>query len=187
MLSTPLELAKCSRLSRAFPGAPERIGSNGGAFRMLRDLTIRIVKFSSYWGLCTGLQETVRQVGSYHQPKQTPRVAETSAHLCGRLDATFSHQWFFGPQPQGSSSIILLFGTGHKICYIKLITISKFLLYLYIQWYWENGDGLCNRKYYIQADPVVDTHHLIIQNTHLSFPALHLMALAEPHSFAQFL
>jgi len=46
MLPGPLELIKVlSDSSRAFSGAPESTWSYGGALRMLRDLTYRIVKF----------------------------------------------------------------------------------------------------------------------------------------------
>jgi hypothetical protein len=55
----PLELCKMlSDCARAFSSSPESTCSNGGAFRMLQDLTIRIVKFWSYGDLCAGLRET---------------------------------------------------------------------------------------------------------------------------------
>ena len=58
---TPLELSKVlSDSARAFSGAPERTCSYGGAFRMLRDLTYRIVQFWSSWDLCAYLRETLR-------------------------------------------------------------------------------------------------------------------------------
>jgi len=45
---TPLEVSKVlSDSARAFSGAPESTCSYGGAFRMQRDLTYRIVKFWS--------------------------------------------------------------------------------------------------------------------------------------------
>jgi len=44
--------------ARAFSDAPERTCSYGGAFRTLRDLTIRIVKFWSSWDRCAALRET---------------------------------------------------------------------------------------------------------------------------------
>jgi len=56
---TPLELSKVLwDCARAFSSAPESTWSYGGAFRMLRDLTYRIVKFWSSWNPCTALQET---------------------------------------------------------------------------------------------------------------------------------
>jgi len=58
--------------ARAFSCAPESTCSYGGAFRMLRDLTCRIVKFWSCWELCADLRETSRAV-------------ETAAQLCGRF------------------------------------------------------------------------------------------------------
>jgi len=67
---TPLELSKVlSDSVRALSGAPESTCSYGGAFRMLRDLTYRIVKFWNSWGLWADLQET-------------SRAAETTAQLC---------------------------------------------------------------------------------------------------------
>jgi len=44
--------------ARAFSYAPERTCSYGGAFRTLRDFTIRIVKFWSSWDRCAALRET---------------------------------------------------------------------------------------------------------------------------------
>ena len=59
---TPLELRKAlSDSARAFSGAPESTCSSGGAFRMLRDLTYRIVKFGSSWDLCEDLREASRE------------------------------------------------------------------------------------------------------------------------------
>ena len=43
---------------RAVAGAPERTCSYGGAFRMQRDLTYRIVKFWSSWDVWADLRET---------------------------------------------------------------------------------------------------------------------------------
>jgi len=93
---TPLELSKVlSDSAREFSGAPGSTCSYGGAFRMLQDLTYRIVKFWSSSDLYAELRETSRE-------------AETAAQLCGRLqeqprprrsfrgrlDAVFSRQWF---------------------------------------------------------------------------------------------
>ena len=70
---TPLELSNVlSDSARAFSGAPESTCSYGGAFRMLQDLTYRIVKFWSSWDVCTDLWETSRAAG-------------TAVQLCGRL------------------------------------------------------------------------------------------------------
>ena len=44
--------------ARAFSDAPESSCSYGGAFRTLRDLTIRVVKFWSSWDRCAALRET---------------------------------------------------------------------------------------------------------------------------------
>jgi len=60
----PLELRKVLWDStREFSGAPSKI-----------------VKFSSCWDICEGLQET-------------SRASETSVQLCGRLDAVFLQRW----------------------------------------------------------------------------------------------
>ena len=94
-----LELSKVlSDSTRAFSCAPESTCSNGGAFRMLQDLTYRIVKFWSSWNLFAGLRETSRAAG-------------TAVQLCGRLGARFSPQWLFGlhNQPYGISSITFVF------------------------------------------------------------------------------
>jgi len=70
---TPLELSTVlSDSAKAFSGAPESICSYGGAFKMLRYLTYRIVKFCISWGLCTDLWETSRE-------------AETAVQNCGIL------------------------------------------------------------------------------------------------------
>jgi len=82
----PLKLSKVlSDSSRACSGAPESSCSYDGVFRMLQDLTFRIVKLWSSWDICTGLWET-------------SSAAETAAQLCGRLGATLSQLWFLGFQ-----------------------------------------------------------------------------------------
>jgi len=58
---TPLELSNVLWDSAwGFSGAPESTCSGGGAFRMLRELTYRIVKFWSSWDICPALRETLR-------------------------------------------------------------------------------------------------------------------------------
>jgi hypothetical protein len=72
---TPLELSKVlSDSARAFSGAPGSTCRYGGAFRMLQDLTYRIVKCWSSWDLCTDFRET-------------SRAADPAAQLCGGLGA----------------------------------------------------------------------------------------------------
>jgi len=67
---TPLELSKVLPDSgKAVIGTPKSTCSDGVAFRMLRDLTDRIVRFWSFWDLCTDLRGTLRE-------------AETMAQLC---------------------------------------------------------------------------------------------------------
>ena len=77
----PLELSKVlSDSTRAFSSAPESTCSYGGAFRMLWDLTIRIVKFWSSWDLCAGPQETLRGAETFGADLgETSRAAESSA------------------------------------------------------------------------------------------------------------
>jgi hypothetical protein len=88
---TPLQLSKVlSHSARAFSGAPESMCSYGGAFRMLRDLTYRIVKlrplrrsagdYERSWHCCAALWDT-------------SQAAETAAQLCERLGAGFSQLW----------------------------------------------------------------------------------------------
>jgi len=56
---TPLELSKVlSHSPREFSSGPESTYSYEGAFRMLRDLTYRIVEFWSSWKRCPDLRET---------------------------------------------------------------------------------------------------------------------------------
>jgi hypothetical protein len=82
----PLELSKVlSDSAREYSSAVKSSCSYGGAFRMLQDLTYRIVKYSSFWDLCADLW-------------QTSTEAETAAQLCGRLRALFSHQGFLHNQ-----------------------------------------------------------------------------------------
>jgi hypothetical protein len=67
---TPLELSKVlSDCARAFSDAPESTCSYWGAFRMIQDLTYRIVKLWSSWDLCADVLETWRE-------------AETTAQSC---------------------------------------------------------------------------------------------------------
>jgi len=55
----PLNISKVlSDSARAFSGVPESTYSYGGAFRMQRYLTYRIMTFWSGWDLCAGLRET---------------------------------------------------------------------------------------------------------------------------------
>ena len=78
----PLKLSKVlSDSARAFPGDTESTCSSGGTFRMLWDLTYRIVRFWSSWDLCTRLRRRREQ-------------RTTSVQLCGRLNAVFWQQWF---------------------------------------------------------------------------------------------
>ena len=93
---TPLELSKVlSDSAREFSGAPGSTCSYGGAFRILRDLTYRIVKFRSSYDLYADLQETWREAETAAQLcgrlREQPRPLRI---FCGRLDAVLLQQWF---------------------------------------------------------------------------------------------
>jgi len=69
---TPLELSNVHSYSaRAFTGAPESTHSWGSAFMMLPDLSYRIVKVWSSWGLCGGLWQTSRAAKTAAQHSTT--------------------------------------------------------------------------------------------------------------------
>jgi hypothetical protein len=73
MLPDPVELSSVrSESTGAFLGASEITCSYWGAFRMLQNVTCRIVKFWSSCDLHTYLQET-------------SRAADSALQLCGRL------------------------------------------------------------------------------------------------------
>jgi len=62
MLQTPMELSTVlSDSAKAFSGALESTCSYGGTFRMLWDLTYKIVKFWSFWDNGQDLWETSRE------------------------------------------------------------------------------------------------------------------------------
>jgi hypothetical protein len=67
--------------ARALSGAPEATCSYGGAFRMLQDLTYRIVNFEA--------SETSVQICWRFREKLRPLRS-----FCERLGAAFSQQWF---------------------------------------------------------------------------------------------
>jgi len=82
----PLQLGKVfSEFARTFSGAHKRTWSDGGAFKMLSELTCRTVKFLSSWDLCATLQET------------WCRILTEVVHMV--------------PKPQAISSIIFVFVT----------------------------------------------------------------------------
>jgi hypothetical protein len=86
---TPLALSNVIwDCARAFSDAVESTSRNGGAFRMLQDVTYRIVKFWSFWDLCADLRETSRAAGT-----TTPLRGRLQEH-CKRLGARFSLQQF---------------------------------------------------------------------------------------------
>jgi len=63
----PLELSKVfSDSARAFSGASKRTCSDGGAFRMLQELTCRIVKFWSSWDLCAAQHSSAGDLVPYY-------------------------------------------------------------------------------------------------------------------------
>jgi uncharacterized membrane protein YjdF len=80
---TPLELTKVlSDCARAFTGPPEITCSYGGAFRMLPDLTYRIVKFWSSKDLCAGLRETWCRILTAVVITQPQRISSYHIYLC---------------------------------------------------------------------------------------------------------
>jgi hypothetical protein len=114
---TPMELSKVlSESARAFSGAPESTYSYGGAFRMLRDLPYRIVKFWSSQNLCTDQLET-------------SRAAETAVQLCRRFRK--QPRPLHSTQPHGILSYDINLCYGHKICYIKIWHALLKSLYIY--------------------------------------------------------
>ena len=119
----PLEL--CNVLSdsaRAISGARESTCTYGGAFRMLRDLTIRIVKFCSYWNRCAGQRETSRAAEASAQALQ-----ETWCHI---LTAVVLRV----PQPQGKEFIIFVFCYRHKIRYSIIRHVLSQSFYIHTSW-----------------------------------------------------
>jgi len=177
---TPLELSKVlSDSARAFSGALESTWSYGGAFRMLWDLTYRIVKFWSSWDLCADLQKTSRE-------------AETAAQLCRILPE--QPRWLRSstgnlvPYYRSSGSYITtrhFFCYSHKIRYIIIWHAFFKSLYIYTygqagrRWYssiirgapghahWEQRDtplgGRCGETMELEGrEPTINTppHHL---------------------------
>jgi hypothetical protein len=72
--------------ARAFSGAPETTCSYGDEFRMLRDLTYRIVQLGRLFDLCTDQWETSRAAGT------TTQLCRRLQEYCRRLGAIFSQQ-----------------------------------------------------------------------------------------------
>ena len=92
---TALEL--CNVLSdsaRDFSGAPESTCSYGGGFRMLRDMTYRIVQCWSSSDPCADLRATAGAAETTMQLCGRLRKQPRPLH-CRRLGAVFSQQWFF--------------------------------------------------------------------------------------------
>jgi len=117
---TPLELSKVlSDSARAFSGAPESTCSYGGALRMLRDLPSRIVKFWSYWDLCTDMQETSREAET--TAWDTSRAAENATQLCARLSAVFSQQSVLHNHKACCLIIFIFVTTQYGMHYISLL------------------------------------------------------------------
>jgi len=152
----PLELCKVfSDSARAFSRASESTCSDGGAFRMLRNLNIRIVIF---WSSCAGPWLASRAAKTSVQDLQ-----ETWCRILTPVVLTV-------PYPQGISSIILVC-YSHKIRYIILWHVLSKSLYIYTY-----GDTVimemdsATGSIYLES-PRVDRHHLNIRNTHSIFPS----------------
>jgi hypothetical protein len=76
----------------ALLGASESTGSCVGAFRILQDSTIRIVKGYSTWDLCTHLLETLGATGTNAQVSgRLWEQLRPLCKLCGRLLLVFVH------------------------------------------------------------------------------------------------
>jgi len=104
--------------ARAFAGASEGTCSNGGAFRIQRDMTIRIVRFSSCWVLCVGLRETSRAAKTSAQA-----LRETWRRI---LTAVVPRV----PKPPGIWCIIFVC-YSHKIRYIMIWHVISTSLYIH--------------------------------------------------------
>jgi len=142
---TPLELSNVlSDSARAFSGASESTWSYEGAFRMLQDLTYRIVKSWIFWDLSADLRETSRaaQGGTSRSAqretsraaqretsraaqRETSRAAEIAAQHCMRLGAICSQQWFLHIPKE------LHLCYSHKIRYIILWNVQFKSPYIY--------------------------------------------------------
>jgi hypothetical protein len=108
-----------------------------GTYRMLRDLTSRIVKFWSSWDPCTGQQKN-------------SWAPETSAQACGRLHAPLR------PLHNLSSRLGTIFSQPQVILFIifVFVTVTRFdtliygmycqNLFVYIRIYRERKDVLSN-------------------------------------------
>jgi len=133
---------------------------------MLQNLTVRIVKFWSYWDLCPCLWETSREPETSAQGSRRLRVQlRPLCKLSGRLGAIFSQQWFLG------------FHNHKAFCYIH--KISNLIIWhvlsnsLHIHTYRDTGmtemdsatESIHLRK------PGVDRRHHIIRNTYCIFPS----------------
>jgi len=123
--------------ARAVSGAPESTCSNAGAFRMLQDMTYRIVKFWSTWKLCAGRWQISRRAKTAVQLRiilwDQLRALRS---FYGRLGATFSQQWFLHNHKEISSYHIHLC-YSHKIHYI--IIWHEIFTSLYISTYGQSG------------------------------------------------
>jgi len=131
----PLELSKVlSDSARAFSGAPEGPCIYGVEFRMLRDLTYTIFKFWISWDLCEGLRETTR-------------AGQTTALLCGKLDAVFSHQRFleFHNRKEVRLSYSSLLQSQDSLHH-NMACIIQISLYIYIWSIWPQMVVEHNRR-----------------------------------------
>jgi len=124
MSQTPLELSKVlTDSARAGSGAPASTCRYGGAFRMLQNLTYRMVKFWSSWGICAALWETSRE-------------AENHVQLCGIRGAIFTRQWLFVFHNHQAFRLSYLSLLALQICHIIIwhILCIKISLCIHIQW-----------------------------------------------------
>jgi len=111
---TPLELSNVlSDSARALSDSAESTCSYGGAFRILRGLTYKLIIFWSSWNLCAHLGDTWRAAVTATQLCGRYREQLRPLH-CRRLDALFSQQMFLH---------------NHKAFHLKIfvfVTVTRF-------------------------------------------------------------
>ena len=140
-------LVLCNMLSdsaRVFTGGSESTCSHEGAFRMLWDLTTRIVKFWSYWNLHAELWECSRELEISAQVSRRPQgQLRPLRKLCARLGTIFSQYWFIGFHNHKVycvlySAVLKLQDLLHHI----MACIIEVSLYTHTRIYRDNEDGL---------------------------------------------
>jgi len=141
----PGALQRALRLCKRFSDAPERTCSYGGAFRMLRDSTIRIVKF---WSRRDLWSSSVGDLQPYSHSTDSEDFT-TTRHFVYHINLCYYNMIRY-------IIIWLVFSKSH-----------------YINTYGDTGipemDSETGSTYL--GVPGVDRHHHIIWNTHSIFPS----------------